>query len=60
MNFLAQAWDFKFSLLPVLSTYTVFEIPALIRRYYRWLYTPIYFIFFSARSFRPVVRPVFQ
>jgi hypothetical protein len=46
LNFLAQAWDFKFSLLPVLSTYAIFEIPALIRKYYRWLYTPIYFIFF--------------
>jgi hypothetical protein len=46
LNFLAQAWNFKFSLLPVVLTYAIFEIPAWIRRYNRWLYTPIYFIFF--------------
>src|SRR3990172_5334548 len=46
LSFFADSWNFKLSLLPVLSTYLLFESPALIRRYYRWLYTPIYFIFF--------------
>ena len=45
-NLILQAWNFQLSLLPVLVTYIVFELPSLIRRYYRWYYTPIYFVFF--------------
>lgn len=42
----SDAWNFKLSVLPVLVTYLIFEIPALVRKYYRRFYTPIYFMFF--------------
>jgi hypothetical protein len=40
------AWSFKLSLAPVLLTYLIFELPAIIRRSMRWAYIPIYFMFF--------------
>lgn len=46
MEFLYGAWSYKFSLLPVLSVYLVFEISTIIRRWARLAYTPIYFMFF--------------
>jgi hypothetical protein len=40
------AWAFKLSLFPVLLTYFIFDLPALIRRITRRAYVPIYFMFF--------------
>lgn len=40
------AWAFKVSLLPVLFTYLLFDLPAIIRRITRRAYVPIYFMFF--------------
>ncbi len=40
------AWTYKFSLMPVLLTYLIFDLPALIRRCTRRAYIPIYFMFF--------------
>ncbi len=49
MNTLVEAWSaawaFKLSLLPILLTYFIFELPALVRRTRR-AYVPIYFMFF--------------
>jgi membrane protein CcdC involved in cytochrome C biogenesis len=45
-DLLSLAWTYKFSLMPVLLTYLIFELPALIRRYTRRAYIPIYFMFF--------------
>jgi hypothetical protein len=39
-------WNFKFSLVPVLVTYLIFDLPALMRKLTRVAYVPIYFIFF--------------
>lgn len=39
-------WDYKFSLVPILTVYLVFEVSTLIRRYMHIAYTPIYFMFF--------------
>ncbi len=46
MNAIITIWDFKFSLVPVLTVYLVFEISTIIRRYMHIAYTPIYFMFF--------------
>lgn len=46
MEFIIQAWEYKFSLVPVLAAYLVFEISTVIRRLARMAYTPIYFMFF--------------
>ena len=43
---LDAAWSFKLSLLPVLLTYFIFDLPAMIRRISRRAYVPIYFMFF--------------
>jgi hypothetical protein len=45
-SYFLEIWNFKLSLVPVLVTYFIFELPALVRRVRRWLYTPIYFMFF--------------
>jgi hypothetical protein len=42
----SAAWTFKLSLFPVLLTYFIFELPALIGRITRRAYVPIYFMFF--------------
>ncbi|KYK46284.1 hypothetical protein A1D31_32460 [Bradyrhizobium liaoningense] len=42
----SAAWTFKLSLFPVLLTYFIFDLPALIRRLTRRAYVPIYFMFF--------------
>lgn len=39
-------WEFKFSLVPVLTVYFVFEISTFVRRFMHIAYTPIYFMFF--------------
>ncbi|MGJ4916615.1 hypothetical protein [Bradyrhizobium oligotrophicum] len=50
MNTLIHAWsaiwDFKLSLLPVLTTYLLFDAQAIVRRLTRTAYVPIYFMFF--------------
>ena len=45
-DLLNLAWTYKLSLMPVLLTYLIFDLPALIRRYTRRTYIPIYFMFF--------------
>lgn len=45
-EFFNIAWAYKFSLMPVLLTYLIFDLPALIRRITRRAYIPIYFMFF--------------
>jgi hypothetical protein len=45
-NLLNETWQYKISLAPVLLTFLIFEAPALVRRWFRWFYTPVYFIFF--------------
>lgn len=41
-------WNYKFSITPVIVTYFLFEIPALVRKLTRIAYVPIYFIFFPS------------
>jgi hypothetical protein len=41
-------WDYKLSLAPVLTTYVLFDFPALIRRITKIAYVPIYFVFFPS------------
>lgn len=43
-----QAWDYKVSLLPVLLTYLLFDAQAIYRRITKWMYVPIYFMFFPS------------
>jgi hypothetical protein len=45
-NIAAEIWAYKFSLAPVLVTYLLFDLPAIVRRVTRVAYVPIYFIFF--------------
>lgn len=42
------AWNYKLSLLPVLLTYLIFDLPAIVRRMTRVAYVPIYFIVFPS------------
>lgn len=42
------AWSYKFSLLPVLVTYVLFDSFAIIRRLTGVAYVPIYFVFFPS------------
>jgi len=46
LDFVANAWAYKVSLLPILLTYFIFDLPALVRRLTRVAYVPIYFLFF--------------
>lgn len=41
-----SVWNYKISLVPVLVTYFIFDLPALVRKLTRVAYVPIYFIFF--------------
>lgn len=41
-----RVWEFKLSLIPVLLTYLLFDVQAVIRRVTRKAYVPIYFMFF--------------
>ena len=43
---MTEIWTYKISLVPVLSTYLLFDLPAIIRKITRVAYVPIYFIFF--------------
>ena len=44
----ATAWNYKLSLVPVLITYLLFDLPAIARRLTGIAYIPIYFIFFPS------------
>ena len=46
LDFVVNAWDYKVSLLPILLTYFIFDLPAIVRRLTRVAYVPIYFLFF--------------
>lgn len=39
-------WTYKISLVPVLSTYLVFDLPAIVRRITKVAYVPIYFLIY--------------
>ncbi len=41
-------WNYKFSLVPVLVTYFIFDLPAIARRLTRVAYVPIYFVMFPS------------
>ena len=43
---LLNAWTYKVSLLPVLTTYLLFDFPAIVRRLTKIAYVPIYFMIF--------------
>jgi hypothetical protein len=43
-----EIWSYKVSLVPVLSTYLVFDLPAIARRVTRVAYVPIYFLVYPS------------
>jgi hypothetical protein len=43
-----QIWSYKFSLVPVLLTYILFDLTAIVRKLTGVAYVPIYFIFFPS------------
>ncbi len=45
---LSAIWHYKLSLVPVLATYLLFDLPAIIRRLTGIAYVPIYFLFFPS------------
>jgi hypothetical protein len=47
-DFAREIWTYKISLAPVLVTYLLFDLPAIVRRLTRVAYVPIYFIFFPS------------
>jgi len=46
MQFLLDAWEFQYALLPCLTAYLIFDFPIVVRRITRKLYVPVYFAFF--------------
>jgi hypothetical protein len=46
IQFWSAAWTYKVSLVPVLLTYFLFDLPAIIRKFTRIAYVPIYFVVF--------------
>lgn len=46
--FLTEAWSYKISLVPVLATYLLFDLPAIFRKLTGVAYVPIYFVFFPS------------
>lgn len=46
MQFLSDAWEFQYALLPCLTAYLIFDFPIFVRRITRKLYAPVYFAFF--------------
>jgi hypothetical protein len=47
-GFLTEIWTYKISLVPVLATYLLFDLPAIFRKITGVAYVPIYFIFFPS------------
>jgi hypothetical protein len=47
-SFATEIWTYKISLVPVLITYLLFDLPAIVRRITGVAYVPIYFIFFPS------------
>ena len=47
-DLLWQIWSYKISVAPVLVTYLLFDLPAIVRKLTRVAYVPIYFIFFPS------------
>ena len=45
---LTAIWSYKISLVPVLATYLLFDLPAIFRKLTGVAYVPIYFIFFPS------------
>jgi|GEM_PF-3338782 len=43
-----EVWTYKISLVPILATYLLFDLPAIIRKITKVAYVPIYFIFFPS------------
>jgi hypothetical protein len=46
VHVLSAAWEYKISLVPVLLTYFLFDLPAILRRLTGFAYVPIYFVVF--------------
>jgi hypothetical protein len=46
IQFWSAAWTYKVSLVPVLITYLLFDLPAIVRKLTRIAYVPIYFVVF--------------
>jgi hypothetical protein len=47
-GFFTEIWTYKISLVPVLATYLLFDLPAIFRKMTGVAYVPIYFIFFPS------------
>jgi hypothetical protein len=47
-DFAREVWTYKLSLAPVVVTYLLFDIPAIVRRLTRVAYVPMYFLFFPS------------
>jgi hypothetical protein len=50
MHFLNDIWNWKIQVLPILLSIILFEAPAIIRRWKKILYVPIYFSVFPLRE----------
>jgi hypothetical protein len=48
LDLLSQVWSYKISLVPILVTYILFDLPAIGRKLTGVAYVPIYFIFFPS------------
>jgi hypothetical protein len=50
MNMLSELWSWKIQILPILLTVLLFESPAIIRRWKKLFYVPIYFSVFPLKE----------
>lgn len=50
MNIISEIWNLKLQILPIVISIAIFELPAIIRRWKKLFYVPIYFSVFPLRE----------